>query len=68
MTAGATALLGAAPAAVVEKVAARPMRPARDDKENIQNEEPDGNVVEQRCLGKAGPELVRCPEKKGRGQ
>lgn len=55
-------------AAVVQNAAVWPGRPTGDDKEHIQDEEPDGDVVEQRGLGKVGPELVRRPEKKGRRQ
>jgi len=70
ITASATARasIGAAPAAVVQKTAARPSWPARDHEKHIQDEEPDGDVVEQRCLGKVCPKLVRRPEKKGRRQ
>jgi hypothetical protein len=68
IAAAATASIGAASAAVVQKVAARPSRPARDHEKHIQDEEPDSDIVEQRCLGKAWPELVRRPEKKGRRQ
>ncbi len=43
-------------------------RPARNHKEHIQNEKPDGNVVEQPCLGQARPKLIGGPEQKGRCQ
>ncbi len=67
-SATATAPIDAAPAAIVENALARPSRPAHDHKEYIQDEQPDGNIVVERCLRKVWPELVRGPEKKGRRQ
>ena len=54
----------AAPAAIVRKAGVRAGRPACDHKKDIQDEQPDRNIVKQRRFGEAGPELVRRPEQK----
>ena len=43
-------------------------RPACHDQKHVEDEERDGNVVEERRLAKAGPELIGGPEEKGNRQ